>query len=454
MTGAELPAAYSVFVGDRQLSASRTGVAVSAGLRPGTYTVFLLAASNCRVVDENPRSATVTAGGTAAVAFSVTCSATMGAIRVTTLTQGVDLDPDGYSIHVEGVTAEGRSYGQDWPLDPTGTATLSSIPGGFERLTLTGISVNCDPTDETQRRVVVTPAETISVAFAISCSPDTGELAFVLDGAPGVRHVYVARASGSGVRRLTIGTAAEEDPAWSPDGKQIAYTTDRDGNREIYVADADGSTPKRLTVNAAADYGPTWSPDGKRIAFVSERDGNAEIYVMNVDGTGQQRLTNEPSRDDEPAWSPDGRIAFVSHRVALGDIFVMNADGSDGMRLTARGGGSHPAWSPDGQRIAYSTSPCLPDACSPVVYTKSANPLESPIAFAWGEWPTWSPDGRRIAYAGLRCNDVDYYNRECELGNLQIGRTAGNPDVIELGFPGRSPAWRPERPRNSAYVER
>jgi TolB protein len=74
---------------------------------------------------------------------------------------------------------------------------------------------------------------------------------------------------------------------------------------------ADGSDQARLTDNLLGNYFPSWSPDGKRIAFTSERDGNSEIYIMNADGSGQIRLTNNKASDGMPTWSPDGkRIVF------------------------------------------------------------------------------------------------------------------------------------------------
>ena len=80
-------------------------------------------------------------------------------------------------------------------------------------------------------------------------------------------------------------------PAWSPDGRQIAFVSDRDGNWEIYVMNADGSSQTNLTNDLPDDTGPVWSPDGRQIAFVFCRDGSYEIYVMNADGSGQTRLT-------------------------------------------------------------------------------------------------------------------------------------------------------------------
>ena len=147
---------------------------------------------------------------------------------------------------------------------------------------------------------------------------------------------------------------------------QIAFMSERDGSAEIYVMDADGGNQQNLTNNPRDDYTPSWSPDGKRIAFVSERDGHVidgwptnEIYVMDADGGNQQNLTNNPHYDMSPSWSPDGkRIVFQSDReepLRDVDIYVMDADGGNQQKLTNNPNSDwHPSWSPDGKRIVFS----------------------------------------------------------------------------------------------------
>lgn len=148
--------------------------------------------------------------------------------------------------------------------------------------------------------------------------------------------IYVVNVDGSGRTRLTSTLTRNFSPTWSPDGKRIAFASERDHRFYIYVMNADGSGQTRLTNNSANDGNPAWSPDGRQIAFDSGPDGNAQIYVINVDGSGQTRLTNNPADNCCATWSPDGkRIAFVSNREVMWHIYIMNADGSGQTRLTS-----------------------------------------------------------------------------------------------------------------------
>jgi TolB protein len=206
-------------------------------------------------------------------------------------------------------------------------------------------------------------------------------------------------ADGSGERKLTSDTGFDSYPAWSPDGRRIAFASGRDGSSGIYVINVDG-TEQRLLMPAAVTYPAqlAWSPNGERIAFTIEhpkapaaQTRNLEIYIVNADGSGQRRLTRSPAWDDAPAWSPDGRtIAFVSDV----SIYVMNADGSGQRELTP---GGSPAWSPDGRKIAFVRGD-LPRDGNSDLYVVNADGRDlrrltrSP---AWDWAPAWSPGQKK-----------------------------------------------------------
>lgn len=143
--------------------------------------------------------------------------------------------------------------------------------------------------------------------------------------------------------------------SWSPDGTKIALTLSKDGNSEIYTLDRNGNNPVRLTVNAAIDVSPVWSPDGRRLAFVSDRFGGPQIFIMNADGSNVRRLTTSGSYNVNPAWSPKGdKIAYTRQQGGF-QIYTINVDGTNDVQLTSSGNNENPAWSPDGRIIAYSS---------------------------------------------------------------------------------------------------
>ena len=204
-------------------------------------------------------------------------------------------------------------------------------------------------------------------------------------------------------------TRRSEQPARSPDGTRIAFSSVRDGNTEIYVMDADGGNPVNLTRDDAYDRGPAWSPDGQRIAFQRSGGGGRgpQIFVMNADGSGVERLTHDPqaSWGQSPAWSPDGSsIACWCGRSGEEGIFIMDPVSGD-MRLVSPEGqfAGQPSWSPDGAWIAYVVLDLDKDDVSHlwVMAADGSGARQLTFGEAWDETPTWSPDGTRIAFARL-----------------------------------------------------
>ena len=198
-----------------------------------------------------------------------------------------------------------------------------------------------------------------------SWSPDGRQIAFTSaelfnENILANSDIFVMDADGANPINLTNHHALNQTPDWSPDGKRIAFASNREGNWEIHLMDADGANPINLTNHPARDGRPDWSPDGLQITFTSDRDGNLEIYAINADGTNPINLTQHPAEDNNPSWSPDGtRIAFDSDRDRDRDrnweIYVMNADGTNPINLTQhRDPDINPAW---GTAPALSVAP-------------------------------------------------------------------------------------------------
>jgi TolB protein len=186
-------------------------------------------------------------------------------------------------------------------------------------------------------------------------SPDGREIIFT-SYKRGNPDLYRRSLSSTAEVALSSRTGLNFTGTWSPDGSKIALALSKDGDAEIYTLDKDGGHPVRLTINPALDLYPAWSPDGTQIAFVSDRLGKPQLFVMNADGGGVRRLTTSGSYNVNPRWSPKGdKIAF-SRMVDGGfHIFTIAPDGSADTQLTSDGSNENPSWSPDGRFLCFSS---------------------------------------------------------------------------------------------------
>ena len=271
------------------------------------------------------------------------------------------------------------------------------------------------------------------------------QLAFVRDS-----QIYVVNADGGLVQLTHSGDGvSNRDPAWSPDGKRLAFSRSyRNGNSDIYVMNADGSNVLRRT-NGGSNWEPAWSPDGRTIAFTGYGGGTTGVLLIDADGgSGSRVLLNRPGYNANPAWSPDGRkITFTSDWRAydfLYDLYIMNADGSgiepllegpffwvDGLIFYFQS-----AWSPDGQKIAVVVCGWGDNCSQSEIAVVNADGSGLKVLAQAGGFarPTWSPDGRTIAFSSSRC-------RACPSSIRFVSADGGAEGVIVTN--GHSPAWRP-----------
>lgn len=205
--------------------------------------------------------------------------------------------------------------------------------------------------------------------------------------------VWVVNADGSGERNLTGGDQVRKEgrPAWSPDGRHIAFVSYRSGSGGTFVMNRDGRSIRRLTRAFAWD--PTWSPDGQKIAVLGNYD---RIGVVKARGGSIRRLTRRGIEVSDPNWSRTGEIAFIRRtgwRDETLEVFSMSGDGSRLRRMTRdRSSDATPAWSPDGREIAYHSdngiSIIKADGSRTRRLTRDSDDYS----------PAWSPDGRCIAF--------------------------------------------------------
>lgn len=154
-------------------------------------------------------------------------------------------------------------------------------------------------------------------------------------------------------------------PSWALTGDRIAFIGLKDGMSDIYVVSLSDGTLQRLTHDPYDDADPVWSPDGKRMAFSSDRYptdpnfpyGQYDIFVMNADGSGLVRVTQSPASDRSPSWSPDGRkIVYTSDANGIFNLYIADLDSSLIYPITnVLTGCFSPCWSPDGRKIAFTS---------------------------------------------------------------------------------------------------
>lgn len=262
----------------------------------------------------------------------------------------------------------------------------------------------------------------------------------------------------------------DENPSWSPDGQQIAFDSNRDGNYDIYVMNTDGSNIVQLTksptallwelvlISTSGDGYPVWSPDGSQIAFISDRENDMmsyidhDIYVMRPDGSNVVNLTGMYRNVElRPSWSPDGKhIVFEADRdptqptsatVELNwDLYAIDVDGTYVRRLTfSQTGEGQASWSPDGSRVAYVSAQA--EECN--IYVLDVLNLKTfQLTAGEGsfEQPRWSPDSKRIVFSSNRDGGTWHLFVMDDDGSNMMQLTTGSANEMH-------PVWSPDGKR-------
>ena len=151
------------------------------------------------------------------------------------------------------------------------------------------------------------------------------------------------------VKQLTFDGSADLSPSWSPDGRKLAFTSDRGGRPQIYLMDADGSNARRLTYDGDYNAAPAWSPKGDWIVYVC-RIPSEGFKLCRISPNGERRgqITTGQSIDDSPSWAPNGRhLVFSSIRRGESQLYIITVDGKGLEKISTMGSHlSSPSWSP------------------------------------------------------------------------------------------------------------
>jgi Tol biopolymer transport system component len=242
-------------------------------------------------------------------------------------------------------------------------------------------------------------------------------------------------------RPVTGGSQAIEGIAVSPDGKWLAFDSNRNGGQEIYRLALSGGDPEQLTRSPEPDFLSSWSPDGREIAFYSYRRGTRRVYVMPAEGGPPREVAPALANQRNPAWAPDGRslVFSASESGRANQIYVAErrADSTWGTpRSITTDGGLAPRWSPDGRTVAFINRRAVwlttPEGARPRLLVAAGDSALHPVP----ELLQWGPGGESIFYKA--------FDAEGRSSIWSVPAKGGAPKLL-VGFddPAR-PSSRPE----------
>lgn len=243
-----------------------------------------------------------------------------------------------------------------------------------------------------------TPKPTATEEFMPIVQDEAREAVLLSIEEDGYAHLFGYIPNQFSLTRLTNGDWDDIAPASSPDGKRIAFASNRLGYWDLYLMDLASGELTRLTNTPEYEGAPSWSPDGSFLAYEAYRNENLEIIVGPADdpANGAIHLTASPAADHSPAWAPGGRqIAFVSN----GDVILADLDKTDDSRFqnlsnTPSAVESHPVWSPDGSKLAWASQ--SQNIGKSGIYVWDAARQLPPQWIGEGNLPAWNTTGDQI----------------------------------------------------------
>jgi len=335
---------------------------------------------------------------------------------------------------------------------PDGAAPDARLSGGLRRLADGRWDIRWQLHDLlrhevlAQRQVLAAPGDWRLAAHRIA--DDVQELLTGVRGVAATRIAFVVEERGRHLLKLADADGHQQrnvlsspqsiiSPAWSPDGRSLAYTSFEAGQAQVWVQDLASGRRRVIAAFRGSNSAPAWSPDGRQLAVALSREGLTQLFLIDAEGGEPRRLTRSGGIDTEPAWAPDGRSLFLtSDRGGSPQIYRLHLDSGLVERVSFDGYSVTPSVSPDGRHLAYvrkegrSMRVMLKDLGTGALRAISDTDSD--------ERPSFAPNGRLLAYA----------TREGRRDLLMVAPLDGGPRMRLLEHDGdvREPSWGPGVP--------